>query len=141
MKKISLPAIAGLFALAAAHCSALTLTENFTNDPSRDGWQVFGDPNLFQWDSTNQNLDVTWNSTNQNSYFYHSLGTILTRNDDFSIVFDLQLNEAEVSGYGFELAIGLLNLAEATSTNFNRSTGANSPDLVELDYFPDVGYG
>jgi len=54
---------------------------------------------------------------------------------------DLQLNEAEASGYGFELAIGLLNLAEATNADFQRSTGVNSPDLAEFDYFPDVGYG
>ena len=52
-----------------------------------------------------------------------------------------KLTDAEASGYGFELAIGFLNLAEATSTNFNRSTGANSPDLVEFTYFPDAGYG
>ena len=83
---------------------------------------------------------VTWDSSQPNSYFYHPLGTILTRNDDFSLEFDLQLNDAEASGYGFELAIGFLNLAEATSTNFNRSTGANSPDLVEFTYFPDAGY-
>ena len=78
-----------------------------------------------------------------NSYFYHPLGTILTRDDDFSLAFDLQLNDAEASGYGFELAIGFLNLAEATSTNFNRSSGegGNSPDLVEFTYFPDAGYG
>ncbi len=76
-----------------------------------------------------------------NSYFYHPLGTILTSDDDFSLAFDLQLNDAEAGGYGFELAIGFLNLAEATSTNFNRSTGENSPDLVEFTYFPDVGFG
>jgi hypothetical protein len=126
---------------AASSGNATTLAENFSVNPLQNGWQIFGDTNLFQWDSTNQNLDVTWDSSQGNSYFYHSLGTILTRNDDFSIAFDLQLNEAEASGYGFELAIGFLNLDEAMSTNFQRSTGSNSPDLVEFDYFPDVGYG
>lgn len=133
-----------LLTLASAFVSAgraTTFTENFTNNPSQDGWQVFGDTNLFQWDSTNLNMDVTWDSSQTNSYFHHPLGTVLTRNDDFCIAFDLKLNVAEASGYGFELAIGLFNLSEATSTNFNRSTGENSPDLVEFDFFPDVGYG
>src|ERR1700733_11120499 len=141
MKKIRSLAIAGLFVLSVASVNANTIVERFTTDPSLDGWQVFGDTNLFHWDSTNQNLDVTWDSSQTNSYFYKPLGTIVTRNDDFSIAFDLQLNVAEASGYGFELAVGFLNLTEATNTNFNRSTGENSPNLVEFDYFPDVGYG
>jgi hypothetical protein len=127
--------------LAASICGATTLTENFTNNPSQDGWKIFGDTNLFQWDSTNKNLDVTWDSSQTNSYFYHPLETIVTRSDDFSITFDLQLNVAEANGYGFELAVGFLNLSEATNADFSRSTGENSPDLVEFDYFPDVGYG
>jgi hypothetical protein len=132
-------ALAGF--LAASSGESATLTENFSTNPLQNGWRIFGDTNLFQWDATNQNLEVTWDSSQSNSYFYHPLGTILTRNDDFTLAFDLQLNEAEASGYGFELAIGFLNLAEAASTNFQRSTGENSPDLVEFDYFPDVGYG
>ena len=131
------------FAGACSVCStrATTLTEDFSSNPLQDGWQVFGDTNLFQWNSTNENLDVIWDSSHSNSYFYHPLGTILTRNDNFTIAFDLNLTTATASGYGFELALGLFNLDEATSTNFNRSTGENSPDLVEFDYFPDVGYG
>jgi hypothetical protein len=141
MKKICLLAFASLFAFVAIRAGATTITENFCINPLQGGWQIFGDTNLFQWDPLNRNLDVTWDSSQSNSYFYHPLGTILTRDDDFRLAFDLQLNEAEASGYGFELAIGFLNLAEATNTNFNRSTGENSPDLVEFDYFPDVGYG
>ena len=142
MKKVRLTlTLAGLVFLSVAH--ATVITESFTNNPLLDGWQMFGNTNLFQWDPTNQNLDVTWDSSQANSYFYHPLGTILTRDDDFSLAFDLQLNDAEAGGYGFELAIGFLNLAEATSTNFNRSTGegGHSPNLVEFTYFPDVGYG
>ncbi len=139
MKKVCLFLLAGL--MAASSGQAITLTENFSTNPLQDGWRIFGDTNLFQWDSTNQNLDVTWDSSQCNSYFYHPLGTILTSNDNFTLAFDLQINEAEAGGYGFELAIGFFNLAEATSTNFQRSTGYSSPDLVEFDYFPDVGYG
>ena len=124
----------------AARSGATTITENFSANPLQNGWQIFGDTNLFQWNSTNHNLAVTWDSSRPNSYFYHPLGAMLTRNDDFSLAFDLQLNDVEAGGYGFELAIGFLNLAEATSTNFNRSTGANSPDLVEFTYFPATAY-
>jgi hypothetical protein len=137
--RLSVLALAGLSLVSAAR--AATIVEDFSTNPLQNGWQVFGDTNLFQWDSTNQNLAVTWDSLQSNSYFYHPLGTILARDDDFSLAFDLQLNDAEAGGYGFELAIGFLNLAEATSTNFNRSTGADSPDLVEFTYFPDVGWG
>jgi hypothetical protein len=139
MKIVCLLLFTGLMAVSSGN--AATLAENFSTNPMQDGWQVFGDTNLFHWDSTNQVLDVTWDSSQPNSYFYHPLGTILARNDDFSLAFDLQVNVANASGYGFQLVVGFLNLAEATNTNFQRSTGYNSPDLVEFDYFPDVGYG
>jgi hypothetical protein len=115
--------------------------ENFNSDPLQNGWQEFGNTNLFAWDSTNLVMDVTWDSSQSNSYFFHPLGTTLRRNDDFTMAFDLEVNQAEGSGYGYQLVLGLFNLAEAMSPDFQRSTGANSPDLVELDYFPDVGFG
>jgi hypothetical protein len=136
--RLSMLALAGLSLVSASR--AVTLVEGFSTNPLQDGWQVFGDANLFQWDSTNHNLEVTWDSSQSNSYLYHPLGTILTRDDDFSLAFDLQLNQADAGGYGSELAIGFLNLAEATSTNFNRSTGANSPDLVEFTIFPATAF-
>jgi hypothetical protein len=137
MKTIRSLAFAGLFALSAAN--ATTITENFTNNPSHDGWRMFGDTNLFQWNSTNQTLDVTWDSSQANSYFYHPLGTILATNDNFSLEFDLQLSDATATG-SFEVAVGLLNLSDATSTNFSRPIGS-TPNLFEFDYFPDGGYG
>jgi hypothetical protein len=139
MKKARLFVLAA--GMAALSSTAAALTESFTNNPSLDGWQIYGNSSLFQWDSTNMDLDVTWDSSQSNSYFYHPLGVTLTRNADFTIAFDLELTNAEASGYGFELAIGLFNFAEATNAAFQRSTGENSPDLVEFDYFPDVGYG
>ncbi len=40
-----------LLGLAAATAGrAATITENFSTNPLQDGWQVFGDTNLFQWD-------------------------------------------------------------------------------------------
>lgn len=130
-------ALAGLSVLTAAR--AATIAENFSANPLSNGWQVFGDTNLFRWNSTNQNLAVTWDSSRTNSYFYHPLGTILTRQDDFSIAFDLQLNNVTVSSYGMEISAGFLNLANATSTNFDRANGVN-PNLAEFDYFPTPDY-
>jgi hypothetical protein len=121
------------FVLSAA--SAATLTENFSIDPSQHGWQTFGAASLFQWDSTNHNLSVTWDSSKTNSYFYHSLGTILTTNDSFSLEFDIQLSRANTANYGSELAVGFLRLADATSVDFLRTSGT-SPNVVEFDYFP-----
>ena len=140
MKKIRSLAIAGLFALSIASVNASTLVERFSTDPALDGWQIFGDTNLFQWDSANQDLAVTWDSSQSNSYFYHPLGRILTINDSFCVQFDLQVNDATASGYGSELAIGLLRFSDATSADFSR---ANSPlpNLFEFDYFPPDDFG
>src|SRR2546422_9837110 len=84
MKKLRFVlALASLSVLSAARPA--TVTENFSANPLQNGWRIFGATNLFQWDSTNQNLAVTWDSSQTNSYFYRSLGTILTRDDEFSV--------------------------------------------------------
>jgi len=125
--------------VAASICGAATIQEDFSSDPLQNGWRVFGDTNLFQWDSTNQNLDVTWDSSQTNSYFYKPLGTILARPDDFSLSFDLQLNDIAWSG-STELAVGLFHFSDATNPAFSRPA-ADTPNLFEFDYFPDNGVG
>ena len=137
MKKIRPFAIAVLFAATAVH--ATLVQEKFAADPALDGWQVFGSTNLFHWNSTNQNLEVTWDSSQTNSYFYHPLGVTLTTNDSFCVLFDLQLHDTVAAGYGHEVAVGLLHFADATSPDFNR---ANSPlpNLFEFDYTPAIDY-
>jgi hypothetical protein len=138
-------ALASLFVLSAARCGAVTFRENFSTDPLQDGWQVFGDTNLFQWDSTNRVLDVTWDSSQTNSYFYHPLGTTVTRNDDFSITFDLQLKDI-TSGTEpdkispMEIGFSLLKHAGATAPGFSRSAYGVVSNLVELDIFPSGFY-
>jgi hypothetical protein len=131
--------------LALSTVRAVTLTQDFSTDPLQQGWQVFGDTNLFTWDSANQNVAVTWDSTKPNSYFYHPLGFALTRYDDFSLEFDLRLSdiasgvEPEKTG-PLQLGIGFLNLAEATSTNFMRGSYGGAPDVAEFDYYADGYY-
>lgn len=133
MKKVSLVlALAGLFVSTKVH--ATLINETFTTNPGLDGWQAYGDTNLFQWDSASQVLDVTWDSSQTNSYYYHPLGVTLTTNDSFCVQFDLNLTDANAVGY-FELAIGLFNLADATSADFSRAN-AVSPNLFEFDYYP-----
>ena len=131
--------------VAASTGGAATITEDFSADPLQNGWQIFGDTNLFHWDATNENLEVTWDSSQTNSYFYHALGTVLAPDDSFHLSFDLMFQDY-ASGttpgkpYDFEAAIGFLNLATAGQTNFSRGAGINSaygPDnLVEFDFFP-----
>src|SRR5271170_2649599 len=60
MKKIRVLALAGALAIVTARCGAVTIAENFSGDPADDGWQVSGNADQFQWDSANQDLDVTW---------------------------------------------------------------------------------
>ena len=124
--------------------------ENFANNPAERGWNVFGQANLFRWNRADQNLEATWNSSLTNHFFYRRLDTVLTKNDDFSLAFDLRLSDIAVGvnpskSSTFELAIGFLNFSDATRTNFERGTGVNAMDgprnLVEFDYFPDSGLG
>ncbi len=136
MEKILSLAFASLFVLSATGSGATTVTENVATTRLLNGWEIFGDTNLFQWDSTNQNLDVTWNSSRSDSYFHRPLGTILGTDDDFSVEFDLRLSGAAPGN--FEVAVGLLNLSDATSTIFSRLIGS-TPNLFEFDYFPDGG--
>lgn len=127
--------------LAAASSRAVDFSDNFTVNPLNNGWSVFGDTNLFQWDSTNHDMAVTWDSSQPNSYFYHPLGANLTTNSSFSFSFDLTLSDAQIEAGTFELAVGLLNYADATNGNFLRGTGYNATNLVEFDYFLDPFYG
>ncbi len=120
--------------------------EDFAGNPAANGWNTFGDAALFRWNATEQNLEVTWDSAQPNSYFSRPLGKMLTREADFSLSFDLRLRDLAIGTtpgkpFTFELAIGFLNLAQATQSDFLRGTGTSSPNLVEFDYFPDSGFG
>jgi len=134
-----------LWLAAVAAPRAATVSESFATNPLPRGWHIFGDTNLFFWNPTNQNLNVTWDSSRTNSYFYVPLGTILNRQDDFSAAFDLKLLDV-LAGVNpnksstFQLALGFLNLADATRTNFFRGNGHASPNLVEFDFFPETGF-
>jgi len=141
MKKISsLASALSVALLVITNSLAGTLQEDFASDPASRGWSVFGNTNLFAWDSTNQNLRVTWDSREPNSYFYRPLGTILAKDDAFTVSFDLQLSDIAVINSGGQVSVGLLNFSEATNASFSRSA-ANTPDLFEFDYFPDTGFG
>src|SRR5262245_15678496 len=87
------------------------LLEGFASDPLARGWQVFGNSTLFQSNSTNQNVEVTWDSSGTNSYFHRPLGQILTKRDNFSLAFDLQLKDIAIGTspgkpYTFQFAVG-----------------------------------
>jgi hypothetical protein len=134
MKLFRLSLWAAALPLLATTAQATLVYEQFATDPALAGWQAFGDTNLFQWDATNQDLKVTWDSTQRNSYYYHPLDRAYTKADGFCVQFDLTFADSVAVGY-FELALGLCNFAEATSTNFSRAN-AESPNLCEFDYFP-----
>jgi len=127
--------------LIASVSFAKTVSQDFATDPLHNGWQAFGNTNLFHWNPTNQNLEVTWDSRQSNSFFFVPLGTSLTRNDDFSVEFDLLLNDI-VSGIepgktgGLEIGFGFFNFGTATNTTFMRGSFGGAPNLVEFDYFP-----
>jgi hypothetical protein len=141
MSKISLLVVVVAGVLAAPVSFGKTVTQNFASDPLQNGWQQFGNPNLFHWNSTNQNLEATWDSRESNSFFYLPLGTSLTRDDDFSIEFDLLLNDI-ASGIesgktgGLEIGFGFFDFATATNPAFMRGSFGAVSNLFEFDYFP-----
>lgn len=146
-----LPAFGLLLWLAAAlPVGAAVLQEDFSSDPMARGWERFGDPSLFHWNSANRNLETTWDSSRTNSFFALPLGTVLTKADDFSFSFDVRLSDISVGttpgkSQEFQISMGLLNRASATRTNHFAGTGVNSThgirNVVEFDYFPDAGLG
>ena len=133
---------ASLFAATRAN-----IFEDFRGDPANNGWKIFGQTNLFTWNASNQNVEVTWDSSKPNSYFYKPLGHTLTRDESkFEMYFDLRLHDIAIGTttnkpYTFQIAVGLLNLRQATNAGFLRGTGYDSPNLFEIDYFPDSGFG
>jgi len=113
--------------------------DDFYTNPAQNGWLVFGDTNLFNWNPANHDVEVTWDSTQPNSYLYHPLGTVLTSDDAFSVSFDFQLTDLTVYNGANEISVGLFNLADATNADFNRANGP-LPNLFEFDYFPANEY-
>jgi hypothetical protein len=128
------------FAAVSNTIPETVIAEDFYHNPMADGWNVFGDAGLFSWNSASNNMQVTWDSSQPNSYFYHFLGGIMGKADDFSMAFDLLLNDYTIGvnpnqPATFELASGFFNYAEATSTNFFRGGYPSQPDLAEFDFF------
>jgi hypothetical protein len=134
-------------AVAANSAVAAGFTQEFSNNPAHDGWAVHGDASLFSWNAANGWLDVTWDSSRTNSYFHRPLGTVLTKDDDFTLAFDIWLNDIEAGvnpakPYTFQIAVALLDLSQAVrpglfaGSGVNASTGLRS--TVEFNYFPDT---
>src|SRR6266436_4438468 len=110
-RQVLKPALfAAVWVASALFSRAAMITEDFTKDPVAHGWRIFGDTNLFVWNTTNHNLNVTWDSSRPNSYFYFPLGTILNRYDDFSLALDLQLTD--VAAGETEIVISIKNRPE-----------------------------
>ena len=124
--------------------------ESFSSDPGARGWRTMGDGSLFHWNATNGYLEAVWDSSRSNSFYYRPLGTVLTRSDDFILSFMLRLQDLAIGvnpakPSTFEIAVGLINRAEASRSNLRRGVGIDPitgpQDLVEFAYFPDSGFG
>lgn len=138
-------ALAGAVISLGSPLSAAVVQEDFTANPIDHGWQAWGDTSLFAWNAAEGNLRVTWDSRQTNSYFCRPLGTVLDKDDDFSLAFDLRLldltpgiDPAKASS-PFQIALGFIRLADATAPGFLRGSGFQSPNIVEFDFFPDPG--
>jgi hypothetical protein len=123
---------------------------DFETDPQHQGWNAFGEGSLFRWDPDAGNLHVSWDSSRTNSYFHRPLGITLTRQDDFTLSFDLRLASVAIGvdsakPFTFQLAVGLIQLATATNRELWRASGVDvlhgPRNLVEFAYFPDSGFG
>lgn len=143
MKQIRLFVLALASTVAVELASGASIHEDFATDPAQRGWQTFGDTHLFTWNQAGH-LDVTWDSSKPNSFFWHPLGTIVSRDDDFDFTFDLRLEDIGASGDyagSFQLAAGLLNVDQARQPGFLRGSGFDSPNIVEVAYFRADEFG
>jgi hypothetical protein len=132
--------------LLIAAVQSREITEDFSTDPLRRGWEIFGTNNLITWSAENQNLQVTWDSSQPNHYFRLPLETVLQRNDDFTVSLDLSLQDFTVGvtptkPATFQMAFGFQNFTDASKTNFHRAASGKSPNLVEFNFLPDSGFG
>ncbi len=124
--------------------SGTIITEDFTSNPSDHGWKIFGNANLYHWNSTNHNLEVTWDSSQTNSFFYHPLSTVAGKSDSFSAGFDLFLNDYTAGvnpnkSKTFEITLGFQNYTNVISPNFYRAIPGYNPNLAEFVFFPAAG--
>ena len=130
--------LAGCFAAAGA--PAQTISQDFSADPARGGWEVLGDTNLFAWDSSRRLLRVTWDSTQPNGFFCHSLTGYVTRYDDFRVEFDLTLADI-TSGVEpdktmpVQLGLGFLNRTNIANPDYSRCAWGGTPNVAELCYY------
>jgi hypothetical protein len=137
-------------AFSSASLAAVVFTQDFSSNPTARAWQAFGNTNLFRWNATNENLEVTWDSSQPNSYFHLALPAVLAKDDDFAFSFDLRLDDIAIGvnpqkPFSFQVALGFINWQSATSTNLQRGSGVNAVhgprSVAEFDYFPDSGFG
>ena len=129
---------------------SLRLAESFAKDPASRGWKTTGESSLFQWDESAQRLAARWDSSQPNSYFHRPLGVTLDVEQNFSISFDLELESIEIGTtpdkpFTFPIAVGLIDLSQATREDFFRGSGVHSlyghRGAVEWNYLPDSGFG
>ena len=126
------------------------INETFEKAPSDTGWESIGNTSLFSWDAERKQLIADWDSSQPNSYFAHSLGQTVNTSDNFTIEFNLSFESIEIGTttdkpFTFPIAIGLIDLAQATRDDFFRGTGidaAHGPKgVAEWNYLPDSGFG
>jgi len=138
-------ALAGAVITLNSPSRAVVLQEDFSADPQQHGWQALGEASLFKWDATGGKLNVTWDSRQTNSFFCRPLGTVLSQDDNFSLAFDLRLNDLTPgidptkANSPFQIAVGLIRETDAVAPGFLRGSGSASPNIVEFDFFPDPG--
>lgn len=133
---------AGWVVLLGAACPVRPagFQETFDADPAVSGWERHGDASLFRWDGVGKALEVTWDSSRTNSYFLRRLGTVVTERDDFGFGFEVALTRHQVGADPlkpgtFQIALGLLNVADATADGFRRAVLFRSRNLVEWGWF------
>lgn len=153
MFRFKIVAVLGLaLALGRPAIASVSLTENFSTNPSNTWSFGIGDNSnsQFMWTNTppaytgdpSGALNVHLNSSLPTVRFQRPLGVVVTDTDDFTLTTRFSFHVISAPGeQGMQIAFGLVNSSltggdrTGTSTNFFSDNMFNT---VEFNYFPNV---
>jgi hypothetical protein len=122
---------------------------DFSSDPfvvPTPKWSVLGAAELFEWNPSAQQLDITWDSSRPNTFCTWPLPRSLRSHDAFSFSWDLRLNDAgprdtSTRSNVLQISVVLARRARLPDGYPQRTSAGRALDLLDFSFFPLADYG